>query len=191
VTFEKHFDCDTEKVLRDIADRKKTIEGVVITGGEPTIYPELIDFIARIKEMGLLVKLDTNGSNPRLIFELLRERLLDYIAMDVKTSLGRYPLVTDAEGIDDAISESARWIVLSTIPYEFRTTCVPGIVDEKDFAEIGALVRGAKKYCLQQFSPAVTLDSAFHDLKPYTKAEICRFRDILKGYVETVETRGF
>jgi pyruvate formate lyase activating enzyme len=190
VTLEKDFGFAVGDVLADIKSRKDTIEGVVVTGGEPTMYPETYDLIERIKEMGLLVKLDTNGSNPMMLLELLRDKYIDYVAMDVKTSLGKYHLVTDLAGIEKDVTESAMWVILSTIPYEFRTTCVPGIVDEKDIASIGELVKSAERYCLQQFNPAITYDPSFRDIKPYALDQIRHFAEILKKDVRTVETRG-
>ncbi len=186
-----HFDCDAERVLSDLSHRKKLIEGVVVTGGEPTICPGLAEFLEKIKEMGFLVKLDTNGSNPGILWELLKEQLVDYVAVDIKTSPGRYALVSGSPDMGALVSESARWVLLATIPYEFRTTCVPGIVGEEDFREISSLVKGAGKYCLQQFNPSITLDEAFREVKPYGMEEINRFRDILKNQVAAVETRGF
>lgn len=190
VTLEKDFGCDIGTVLSEITRIKDKIEGVVITGGEPAINPELVDLIRAVKKADLLVKLDTNGSNPGLLTELYRLRLVDYVALDIKTSLGKYGLVTDMNDIADAVAESVMWIKLSYIPSEFRTTCVPGIVDEDDILKIGQLVKGGRKYCLQQFSPAVTLDPTFRDKKPYAKSELEHFRDILKPFVERVEIRG-
>lgn len=190
VTLDKDFGCDASSILAEIERQKTRIEGVVITGGEPAISPEIIGFIEKIKDMELLVKLDTNGSNPSLLLELFRRHLLDYVAMDLKTSLDKYHLVTSVAGIAAAIEESVRWLLLSTVPYEFRTTCVPGIVDESDFSKIAGLVKGAKKYCLQQFSPAVTFDPSFRDITPYDKAQLERFADILRPAVEVVEIRG-
>ena len=190
VTLQKDFGCDAEGTLLEISRLKERIEGVVVTGGEPSINPELLDLIGRIKKMDLLVKLDTNGSNPAMLTELYRLRLVDYVALDIKTSPSKYGLVTDIAGITGAVAESVMLIKLSTIPSEFRTTCVPGIVGGEEILEIGELVRGGRKYCLQQFSPAVTLDPAFKDKKLYTKSELEHFRDILKPFVGTVEIRG-
>lgn len=190
VTQEKDFGLAAEDVLADIRSRKGMIEGVVITGGEPTLFPGTYEFIERIKEMGLLVKLDTNGSNPAMLLELLRDKYIDHVAMDIKTSLSKYHLVTDIPDIGKNIIESAMWVMLSTIPYEFRTTCVPGIVDETDIKAIGAFVKSAEKYCLQQFSPSITYDPAFRGVKPYTPDQMRHFAEILKKDVKSVEIRG-
>ncbi|MGB2630030.1 MAG: anaerobic ribonucleoside-triphosphate reductase activating protein [Candidatus Omnitrophota bacterium] len=190
VTLEKEFDCSEQEVLDYISRRRDMIDGVVITGGEPVIYTDLPGFIKRIKDTGIKVKLDTNGTAPGQLRELLASGLLDYVALDIKTSLPKYVQLTDMDDIEGTISESVRQIMASDIPYEFRTTCVPGIVDEKDIAEIGSLVDGAKRYCLQQFRPLITLDEKFEKVKPYTRKELERFRDILLGFTEKVEIRG-
>ena len=190
VDLHARFDYDAERALIDLSGQKNRIEGVVVTGGEPTIYPGLAEFLEKIKELGFLVKLDTNGSNPGLLWELLRAQLVDYVSVDIKTSPGRYSLVCDRPDMGSLVLESARCVMLATIPYEFRITCVPGIVGEDDIRDLAPLVRGAGKCCLQQFNPAITLDEAFREVKPYSMAEIDRFRDILEPWVAAVETRG-
>ncbi len=190
VTLEKNFDCSEKEIFDYISRRKGLVEGVVITGGEPAIYADLPDIIKRLKDTGVLVKLDTNGSNPAQLEELFLAGLLDYVALDIKTSLSKYDLVAGPENIARIIPESINKIMRSSIPYEFRTTCVPGIVDEKDILRIGNLVKGAKKYCLQQFRSVVTLDENFQSVKPYSKEDLERFQNILSDFVETVEIRG-
>jgi pyruvate formate lyase activating enzyme len=166
------------------------IEGVVVTGGEPSIYDDLPEFIKRLKKTGIKVKLDTNGANSLQMGKLLRSNLLDYVALDIKTSLSKYSLVTDMKDVKEEVSESIRKVMSSQVPYEFRTTCVPGIIDEGDFAMIGKLVKDAKKYCLQQFQSLITLDEKFQNLTPYPKETLKKFRDILLDFVEEVELRG-
>ncbi|MDD4013985.1 MAG: anaerobic ribonucleoside-triphosphate reductase activating protein, partial [Candidatus Omnitrophica bacterium] len=126
VLFDGRETIATEDFLSELSRRRNMIEGVVISGGEPTLFPDLPEFAESLKEMGFLVKLDTNGSDPDMVFRMLRDRVIDYVAMDVKTSLSRYEEVTGVKGIAPLIEESIRWIMLSCVPYEFRTTCVPG-----------------------------------------------------------------
>ncbi|MEA3489827.1 MAG: anaerobic ribonucleoside-triphosphate reductase activating protein [Candidatus Omnitrophota bacterium] len=190
ITLEKHFGFSEKNIFDFITRRKEMIEGVVITGGEPTIYEDLPDLVSRIKEKGFKVKLDTNGANPVLIEKLFRAKLLDYIAMDIKTSFSKYHLVTDLEDVEKAISESICFTMLSTVPYEFRLTCVPGIIDEEDFKAVGEAIKGAKKCCLQQFRPHVTYNEDFQKVRPYNKEDIRGFQGILENYVESVEIRG-
>jgi len=179
-----------ESVLEFLRIRKDKIEGVVITGGEPVLQEDLPDLASEIKTLGLKVKLDTNGSDPEMLMHLMREKLVDYIAIDIKTSLRKYDLVVGTEDIDKIIEESVFFTILSTTPYEFRTTCVPGVVDEEDFKSLYDLVKGAKKYVLQQFRPEVTLDPRYKDIKPYPNEKLYKFRDILKEFVHEVTIRG-
>jgi len=190
VTSDKDFKFSEEKVFDFLAHKRGKIEGVVITGGEPALYDDLPDVIKRIKEMGFRVKLDTNGSNPDQIENLRYNHLVDYIALDIKTSLSKYDLVTNIKNISDLVIRSIQWVMLSTVAYEFRTTCVPGIVDEEDILSIGRDVRGAMKYCLQQFRPNITLDKEFRKVKPYDLETLRKFQNILSHFVEAVEIRG-
>jgi len=190
VVSDKHFDFSEKDLFDYIVLRQDMIDAVVITGGEPTIYKDLPDFAKRIKDIGLKFKLDTNGTNPAQLEHMLRARLLDYIALDIKTSFSKYHLVAGQENVEEAVSRSIYLTMLSTVPYEFRTTCVPGIVDAEDFRLIGETVKGAKRYCLQQFRPYITYDRSFQEVRPYRKEDIRRFQGILEDFVETVETRG-
>lgn len=140
--------------------RKGKLDGVCVTGGEPTLYPDLSDFIRRIKEMGFLVKLDSNGTNPGMLRRLFREKLVDFVAMDIKNREGKYADTVGLEAVDmDKIKESITLIRGSGIPYEFRTTVVPGLHEEKDFDGVIDLVGGAMSYYLQEFRD-------FHILSP-------------------------
>ncbi len=179
-----------EEILEYISSRRDMLEGLVITGGEPCIYEDLPEFIKKAREKGLKVKLDTNGSNPAQLEYMIREKILDYVALDVKTSLRKYSLLTDKTDIADSLSRSVRMLILSTLPYELRTTCVPGIVDEEDFASLKDLIKGSKKCCLQQFRSLKTYDQKFTDIKPYGREKLQKFRDILNEFVEEVEIRG-
>ncbi|NQT32595.1 MAG: anaerobic ribonucleoside-triphosphate reductase activating protein [Candidatus Omnitrophica bacterium] len=187
---ESGFECSEKEVFDYLTARRKLIEGVVITGGEPTIYEDLPDFIKHAKDIGIKVKLDTNGSNPEQLEYLLHENLLDYIAIDVKSSFNKYYLLSDAENVEWSVAESINLTMSSGVPYEFRTTCVPGIVDAEDFHSIGDTVKGAKKYYLQQFRPQTTYDKEYQNIKPYTDRELQKFKLILEEYVEEVKIRG-
>jgi pyruvate formate lyase activating enzyme len=149
-----------------LAKRKGKLEGVCITGGEPTIQPDIIKFIKKIKKAGFLVKLDSNGTRPDVLKKIIDANLVDYIAMDIKSQLANYDKVTGSKvpastrgddrsptrGWDkDRIKLSVDLIMHSKIPYEFRTTVVPGLHSEKDFAEIAKWIKGAKAYYLQEY----------------------------------------
>ncbi len=169
-------------------ERKNFLDGVCITGGEPTIHNDLPNFINKIKKRGFLVKLDTNGSNPDMLKKLVQENLIDYIAMDIKTSISKYIKVKARDKIY-SISKSINIIRASKKDYEFRTTVVPEIVDENDINEIGQWLKGAKKIALQQFRPEKVLDPALNNIKPYSLQDLEKMLQILKPHVETVELR--
>ena len=190
VTLDKHFDFPEKEFFDYISRRKSMIEGVVITGGEPTIYRDLPDLARRIKDLGLKVKLDTNGTNPSQLEELFRAKHLDYLSIDIKTAFSKYHLVTSQDNAAELVLASIRLAMLSTVPYEFRITCVPGIVGEEDLPEIGGSIKGAKKCCLQQFRPLVTYDKSFQDVRPYSPDQMRKFAKILEAFAEKVEIRG-
>lgn len=143
---------DEEEVLQIIKKRKNILEGVCISGGEPTVQKDLKEFIKKIKELGLLVKLDTNGSHPELIKELHREHLIDYVAMDIKSSKEHYPTVSGISTLlIDAVDESVTYLMNAGIPHEFRTTLVKGLHTLDDMKSIASWIAGAGKYYLQSY----------------------------------------
>jgi pyruvate formate lyase activating enzyme len=175
-----------ETTLKILEERKRFVDAVVVTGGEPTIHRELPKFLRKLKEKGFLVKLDTNGIKSRALEECLP--YVDYVALDVKTSLGKY----EALGAKDT-AELVRTIeILKTgkVECEFRTTVVPGFVGEEDIVEIGKLIKGAKNFALQQFMPIDTLDKTFGSLEPYSQASIASFAEGMKRYAENVTIRA-
>jgi len=175
--------------------RINLLDGVCITGGEPTVSPDLPRFIKKIKKRGFLVKLDTNGSNPKMLKFLIKNNLIDFIAMDVKTSISKYNKVKAKNKIPQ-IKESINIIKNSNKDYEFRITVVPRIVDKKDIKEIGKWLEGAKKFVIQQFRPVSStegsiksLDPSFENIKPYSLQTLQKMVKILKPYIDTVELR--
>ncbi len=164
------------------------LDGVCITGGEPTIHSDLPKFIQNIKKRGFLVKLDTNGSNSEMLEDLIKDDLVDFIAMDIKTSILKYNKVRAKNKISQ-VQKSINIIKNSGKDYEFRITVVPGIVDEKDIEEIGKWLKGAKKIVLQQFRPKKTLNSSFKNIKPYSLQNLKKMVKILEPNVEVVELR--
>ncbi len=151
-----------EVVLDYLNDRRGKLEGIVITGGEPTLQKGLSGFIARIKEMGFAVKLDTNGSHPQVLSSLISLNLLDYIAMDVKSSLARYSQVTGVACDTTKILESIDLIIKSGLPYQFRTTLVKEFCSKEDLEDIRLLVRGSDHYVLQPFVHSPKMISNIH-----------------------------
>jgi len=165
------------------------IDGICITGGEPTINPDLIDFIKKIKAKGFLVKLDTNGSNPKVLEELIKEKLIDFIAMDIKTSLDKYEQAINTKIDLEKIKQSVDLIKNSGVDYEFRTTVVPELVNEEDIKKIGEWLKGAKKFVLQQFRNQKVLDKEFEKIKPYSEETLKKFKKNLEKHIEKVELR--
>ena len=144
---------EIDSVMEFLSKRRGLLDAVTITGGEPTQHKDLPDFIRKIRELGFLIKLDTNGSRPRVLDALLRAKLLDYVAMDVKAPLGKYSALSGIKVDTDSIEESIRMLLRGEVDYEFRTTVDRSFLDEDDLLEIGTLVWGAKKLYLQVMNP--------------------------------------
>lgn len=186
-------------VIEHLILRKGVIDGVCITGGEPTLQPDLITLIREIKNMGLLVKLDSNGSQPAVLDDLLSKNLLDYIAIDIKSSFNKYPIVcglTDLENDPDMIKSLINNVKtsvsmvkkLNSIPYEFRTTVIREYHDEEEFNLIGDMLEGAEAYYLQNFvNSEFVPDKSLHG---YTKEELSAFADKLSVRIKKVGIRG-
>ena len=141
------------KVLGFLEKRFGQVEGVVVTGGEPTVQKDLIEFLQKVKKIGYPIKLDTNGSNPDLLKQILDLKLVDYVAMDIKAPLEKYDQLTSLKNCAERISESIRIILGSQLAHEFRTTLSVPIVPEDDLPKMVSLIEGAKKYRLQRFIP--------------------------------------
>ncbi len=179
------------EVLEHLKRRKGLIDGLCVTGGEPSLHLGLPDFLRRVKSLGFLVKLDTNGTNPEMLDELISGSLVDYVAMDIKAPLERYSSVVRAPVNLKSIGDSIDIIRGAEIDYEFRTTVVPDLLNEEDILALGQWLKGTKKYVLQQFRPAPKmLDPSFKNIKPYNYDEVKRFQGLLKKYVNLVELRG-
>jgi pyruvate formate lyase activating enzyme len=178
-----------EEVLELLKVRRGFIDGVCIGGGEPTLHGALPAFTRRAKLLGLKVKLDTNGSRPRMLRRLLEDELLDYVAMDVKAPLGRYREVVGAKVDVEAIRESIRILRRGRVDHEFRTTIVPGVLTEEDVREIARTLTGSKRYVLQQFRPGKTLDPRLRDVEPYPEEALLRLRDEVAHYFSECKVR--
>ncbi|MEM3566270.1 MAG: anaerobic ribonucleoside-triphosphate reductase activating protein [Candidatus Bathyarchaeia archaeon] len=174
-----------ETALQILDERRKYVDAVVVTGGEPTIHKELPRFLKKLKERGLAVKLDTNGLNPTVLEQCLP--YVDYVALDIKTSPEKYHLL----GAKDtaALLKTVEMLKSGKIEYEFRTTVVPKIVEEADVIRMGETAKGAKTYALQQFIPGDTLSEEYKNLKPYSPEILGKYAEILQKYVRTVITR--
>lgn len=179
-----------DQILEFLNSRKGKLDAVVITGGEPTLMDDIVDKITTIKSMGFLIKLDTNGTRPEVIKDLLDRNLIDYIAMDIKNSLNMYPCTVGVKKIDeDRIKESIKLIQNSGIDYEFRTTLVSEFHTFESIKEMGELIKGSKKLYLQQF---VDREGVIQKgLHPVDEDLANKFKDILSNFVEEVNLRGY
>lgn len=172
-----------------LKERQGLLDGVVVTGGEPTLMPDLLDFLALVKDMGFLVKLDTNGNRPDVVERALLDGLVDYIAMDVKTSLMEYPSLVGKWAVAKNIQRSLELIKGSSIDYEFRSTLIKEVHSPQILMSMVELVRGAKKFCLQTFRPGETLSPAFAMYAPFSLAETQEIADMFRDVVAEVIIR--
>lgn len=176
--------------LSYLDSRKGWLEGVCVTGGEPLLSEDLEDLVRVVRERGLLVKLDTNGSLPARLEKLVGEGLIDWIAMDIKAPLDRYSEVVGVSVRGEDIARSAEIVKGSGLKYMFRTTVVPGLLGREDVRRIGAWLEGAELYQLQQFVPHDTIDPAWLDVKPYPREEFIILQEIARPYFKEVRVEG-
>jgi pyruvate formate lyase activating enzyme len=168
-----------QTVLDFLTKRRGQLNGVVVSGGEPTMHPDLKPFLQQIKALDYAVKLDTNGTRPDVLIELAQAGLLDYIAMDIKAPLEKYHQLTGATGLEAQIKKSIQWLINQPLPYEFRTTVLKDLLTEKDLQGIFALIKGAGCYRLQDFVPRDSVvDPAYADeaMDQYTEKQMQVFR---------------
>jgi pyruvate formate lyase activating enzyme len=176
--------------LSFLDSRKGWLEGICISGGEPLLHDDLETLLILIKDRDFLVKVDTNGSFPSRLEDLIQKKLIDYIAMDVKASLMRYQEVTRAAVNKEDIARSVDIVKNSGLEYVFRTTLVPGLVGPEDIKQICQLLDGAKIFQLQQFVPSNTLDSHYLQKKPYRREEVQGLAKIAEPYFSEVRIEG-
>jgi len=176
-----------EEIEKFLKKKKGWIDTIMITGGEPTLQPDLPKACKIIKKHGYLVGIATNGTNPDMIEKLSKEKLVDRICMDVKNSEEKYEkTVGNMEVNMEKIKKSIENIKRGGIFYEFRTTVVPGLIEEKDIEKIGKLVKGAELFSIQQFRPIKTLDKKYEKITPYSKERLLKMGKILEKYVNKV-----
>lgn len=183
-------DIPVDELLADLKARKNFIDGVVVSGGEPTIDAGLPAFLSEIKSLGLQVKLDTNGLLSGVVAALLADKLVDYISVDIKTSPGRYSELHTVAVDGAGLVETIDLLRVSRVEVEYRTTCLPGLVDAREIDEIGEMVRGAPLWVLQQYVPEHAMYEKWQQLKPYTREFLLGMVQQAQQYVTTVQTRG-
>lgn len=174
-----------DELVLYLRERRGWLDGVSVTGGEPTIHDDLPSLCAGLKEAGMAVKVDSNGSRPRLLAEMLSEGLLDFVAMDLKTSLERYPQVVRRPVDPSRIEESMDAIISSGVAHEFRCTVVPGLVGLEDLESLAERACGAVSFVLQQFRSGTTLDPAYSDAKGYDDEVLLDWAEKLSRRVPT------
>jgi pyruvate formate lyase activating enzyme len=174
-------------VLSFLSERSGFLDSVVLTGGEPLLQEDVLDFMRTLKGTGLLVKLDTNGTNPKTLSTILKEGLADYVAMDIKAPYAKYDLITPIDDIAD-IALSAKIIMDGKADYEFRTTFAPNLSAE-DIGDIAKSIAGARKYCIQQFKKSEGMAAKIAP-EPHKVAEIRRAEALARQYVDNVAVRG-
>jgi len=176
-------------------DRNGLLEGVVVCGGEPTIHKDLPDFMKKIKEKGFLVKLDSNGSNPEVLNKLIQNKLVDYVAMDVKGPKEKYGLMT---GLNDKwdkimmgkIEESINILKRSKIDYEFRTTVVPDVLKKEDILKIADWIKPAKRYYLQNYrAEKETINPEFMKKKSYSEEFLLEIQEEISSFFDVCKVR--
>ncbi|MDY0221124.1 MAG: anaerobic ribonucleoside-triphosphate reductase activating protein [Desulfobacterium sp.] len=184
---------DQGEIFSFLKKRRGLIDGVVITGGEPTLQPDLEQFMVEVKELGFSVKLDTNGTRPETVKTLIEKEVVDYIAMDIKTSLESYHLVAGDGFTPQTVAASIAIIMEQAPDYEFRTTCVRPLIDQQKMEKIGAMIKGARRYFLQPCSRNVTmLNSLFFEQgdRFFSRDEMLALKTRVKPWVNECRIRS-
>ncbi len=188
---EKASEVDQRGMMGYLEENSDFLDGVAITGGEPTIHPDLPDLISRIRSLGLQVKLDTNGTNPDMLRDLIDANMIDGVAMDVKGPLDeRYDKFSGVKTPLEKVKRSISLIMDSAIDQEFRTTVVPHMVHEEEIEAMAAFIGDARRYALQQFRNGNTLDPKFSRIDPYPAERLKSMAELAKQYVRSVVIRG-
>jgi pyruvate formate lyase activating enzyme len=178
-----------EEILTFFKKRRATLEGVCITGGEPTLRKDLPQFISKIKDLGLKVKLDTNGTNPALLRYLSDNHLIDYVAMDIKNCIPKYQFTVGGTSLDiPALIESINFLLSNTIPYEFRTTVVKELHSKDNIIEVAKSIQGESKYFLQSF--VSSKNQIVDGFTSYTSEELMDMLNAIKSYLPNAKLRG-
>ena len=177
-----------------LKERKGLLEGVVICGGEPTINKDLPNFIKKIKNLGYLVKLDTNGSNSKMLKFLIDKNLINYVAMDIKSPKEKYGKVIGLSKLGTArmlkkIERSIDILKEGKVDFEFRTTIIPTLLEKKDILKITRWIAPAKRYFLQNFKPEKTIDPKFEKIKPYSQEYLLEIQRAISPFFETCQVR--
>lgn len=172
-----------------LKERKGLLEGVCLGGGEPCLNDDLPEFCQKIKKMGYSIKIDTNGFNPKMIEKLIDQKLVDYIAMDIKGPKERYSQFVGRKVDVKKIQKSIDILKEGKVDYEFRSTIVPTLHKKEDVIKMAKWIRGAKKYFLQNFRPEKTIDPKFEKIKPYPQEYLTEILKAIAPFFETCQLR--
>jgi pyruvate formate lyase activating enzyme len=183
-------DIAPDDLLEELQGRQPFIDGVVLSGGEPTLDPDLPAFMKRLKDLGLAVKLDTNGLAPGMVRNLLNQQLIDYLAIDLKASPDRYTDLHSTPVEQGRLNETVAIAQNCEVPVEYRTTCVPGWVDENMIHAWGERIAGASTWALQQFHAEHALDRDCRQVSPFPPDRVRTLAAVAEGYVAEVIVRG-
>ena len=183
-------DFPLDELLADLKKRAGFIDGVVVSGGEPTIDAGLPAFLTLLKEKNLQVKLDSNGLAPEVIENLLEKQLVDYFAIDIKTSLSRYNELHTMPVMTDSLRKTVAILKQAAVEVEFRTTCIPCLVSEAEIDEIGELLHGAPLWVLQQYVPLHALAEEWQQFDVYRPEQLRALAERARKYVDQVQVRG-
>ena len=180
-----------EEEIREYLEKKKgLLTGVVISGGEPTVQPDLEETIRWIKNLGYKVKLDTNGSNPEVMMNLIKEKLIDYVAVDVKNSKEMYPINVGVPSLNlSQVEKTISYLINHDFPYEFRTTIIKEYHTNASIEAMGKWLKGAKIIFLQHFEQSKNVPDK--ELHAWPKENVLEFQHILEKYIDKVELRGY
>ena len=179
-----------DDILEYLESRKGLIDAVVVSGGEPTLMPDLKEKIIKLKELGFLIKLDTNGTNPEVVKDLYESNLIDYVAMDIKNSFRKYSITAGVKNLDlTKISQTIQYLMTCGVDYEFRTTLIDEFHEASDMSDIAQTIKGAKRLYLQKFVDREScIQRGLHEVSK-EKAE--SFLEILKPFIDKVSLRGY
>ncbi len=183
-------DYPLDELLADLKKREGFIDGVVISGGEPTIDAGLPAFLSLLKERNLQVKLDSNGLAPEVIAGLLEQQLVDYVAVDIKTSLNRYNELHTQPVVTELLRETVAILKQASVEVEFRTTCIPHLVAEAEIDAMGELLRGASLWVLQQYVPLHAMVEEWQHFDVYRPEQLYKLAEQAGKYVDQVQVRG-
>ncbi len=183
-------DYPLDELLADLKKRRGFVDGVVVSGGEPTIDAGLPAFLRELKALQLQVKLDSNGLAPQVLSALLEEELVDYLAIDIKTAPRRYQELHTGPVRVDALRETVALLRDCAVAVEYRTTCIPELVAENELTEMAQLLEGAPLWVLQQFVPAHAMVPTWQQMEPYAASRLQSFARHIEPFVKEVRLRG-